>query len=510
MKSHELFTKNHAFVPWRAFEVQVRKRLGFLWYEGLHYLAQEAWTVLEEQFDAGEGGALNCDVMQKEWVRRAFLLLEQYASHNDDEDEAPFDLEGNVEKLMSVRAEKVERLKRLRAEQQHAKGEAARRQTQLRVGVGREYTPPPIFGASKAVIDALWKLGRDDFDLTFQALGFFSPWALSRQAAEPSEARAHVEDDASKGGGRRVVVVSDERGVDPQLLWSGTVQLAMFSETDISRDKVRAPRGNYKLHVFEDIVAFEPVDSRALFLGDTHDVERQSAARTIQLWYLRSTGQFARFIKESAQLLARRKEVLHLNSLSMVIVKAECANEVQWRELEDNDDDDLFSMSSETEDGVGEGAAAYADVDDDAEFESSESSGDEEEMGVARKKKLGKRQILLGNHRVKRVIVARRGLGRQAYKEKIEKQFRLLQRALASGFVVNELHRYVVSSLSSVRLGGGLNHASRLDLTVMTDRTPPTHPPSVAGTARLPPFESTRGRSFISTGTITFRTWRKR
>ena len=34
MKSHELFTKNHAFVPWRAFEVQVRKRLGFLWYEG--------------------------------------------------------------------------------------------------------------------------------------------------------------------------------------------------------------------------------------------------------------------------------------------------------------------------------------------------------------------------------------------------------------------------------------------------------------------------------------------
>lgn len=49
IKPHVLFSKNHAFVPWRSFEVQVRRRLGFMWYEGLHYLAQEAWTILEEQ-----------------------------------------------------------------------------------------------------------------------------------------------------------------------------------------------------------------------------------------------------------------------------------------------------------------------------------------------------------------------------------------------------------------------------------------------------------------------------
>ena len=200
---------------------------------------------------------MNCDVMQKEWVRRAFTLLEQYAAHSDDEgEEGAFDLEGNVDKLMAVRAEKMKRLKELREEQQRAKDVSASHQTQLRVGVGRDYTPPPIFGASKDVIDAIWKLGRDDFDLTFQALGFYSAWALSRQAAEPSEARAHVEGSAKKGTSH-VVVLSDERGIDPQLLWSGTVELAMFSETDISRDKVRAPRGIFKLHVFEDIVAFE-------------------------------------------------------------------------------------------------------------------------------------------------------------------------------------------------------------------------------------------------------------
>ena len=167
----------------------------------------------------------------------------------------------------------------------------------------------------------------------------------------------------------------------------------------------------------------------------------------LQLWYLRHTGQFARFIKESAQCLARRKDVLHLTSLSMVIVKAECANVVRMHEIED-DDDDIFSMSSETEDSAGGAADAYGDFADDAyNIESSESSGDEE-MGVVGKKKLGKLEILLGNHRVRRVIVARRGLGRQAYKEKIKKNFRLLQKALASGFVVNAPHRYVASPRS--------------------------------------------------------------
>ena len=122
----------------------------------------------------------------------------------------------------------------------------------------------------------------------------------------------------------------------------GTVELSMFNKTEVHKDRTRAPRGLYKLFVFEDIVAFQPLGSRGHYLGDTPELERQNASRVIQLWWFQHTGQFARYIKESAMSIGSEKDVVHLDTLSMVIVKAECANEVRgcegcMAELEDGE-----------------------------------------------------------------------------------------------------------------------------------------------------------------------------